>query len=132
MHALANVWRVGVRKDVENFFCRFKGRSRILKLGMPHRRREISTTYFFKCCILYDILHSFDGLGQHGTNVYWSDLDGPHAPWFTELRDQRCNGSLETDASNETFKEMLLKSCRDRWHHNEALCFYWFSERGHL
>lgn len=75
----------------------------------------------FELCTLHNILHSFNGLGELGADVHSAALDGLHDPWVTEpltdftnaeLWDQGGNGSLETDASHERFKEMLLRSFR--------------------
>ncbi|CAM9749108.1 unnamed protein product, partial [Ectocarpus fasciculatus] len=49
-----------VRKDVECFFGILKGRFRILKLAMAYQSQERIDNVFFTCCILHNMLHTFD------------------------------------------------------------------------
>ncbi|CAM9263664.1 unnamed protein product, partial [Discosporangium mesarthrocarpum] len=61
-------WLESVRKDVECYFGRLKGRVRILKLPMLYWAssnclRKKMDNMFFMCCILQNMLHTYDGLG---------------------------------------------------------------------
>ena len=53
-----------VRKDVECFFGSVKGRFRILKLPLLFEDKEVIDNVWFTCCILHNLMHSFDGLGE--------------------------------------------------------------------
>ncbi|CAM9878150.1 unnamed protein product, partial [Choristocarpus tenellus] len=46
-----------VRKDVECFFGKVKGRFRILKLPLLYSERKKINNLFFTCCILQNMLH---------------------------------------------------------------------------
>lgn len=69
-----------VRKDVECFFGILKGRFRILKLRMGYHSREDIDNIFFTCCILHNMLHSFDGMNVFEENVDWAGSAGLHDP----------------------------------------------------
>ncbi|CAM9899303.1 unnamed protein product, partial [Ectocarpus sp. 8 AP-2014] len=51
-----------VRKDVECFFGILKGCFRILKLRLGYRSKEDIDNIFSTCCILHNMLHTFDGM----------------------------------------------------------------------
>ncbi|CAN0329295.1 unnamed protein product, partial [Ascophyllum nodosum] len=51
-----------VRKDVECFFGILKGRFRVLKLRIGYHSQERIDNIFFTCCILHNMLHTFDGM----------------------------------------------------------------------
>ncbi|CAB1103160.1 unnamed protein product [Ectocarpus sp. CCAP 1310/34] len=70
-----------VRKDVECFFGILKGRFRILKLRMPYHKREYIDNIFFTCCILHNMLHTFDGLDVFDENTDWTGSAGHHDAW---------------------------------------------------
>ncbi|CAN0410174.1 unnamed protein product, partial [Pylaiella littoralis] len=69
-----------VRKDVECFFGILKGRFRILKLRLAYHCREDIDNIFFTCCILHNMLHSFDGMSVFKENVDWAGSAGLHDP----------------------------------------------------
>lgn len=69
-----------VRKDVECFFGILKGRFRILKLRLGYHSRDDIDNIFFTCCILHNMLHSFDGMDVFEDNVDWSGSAGDHDP----------------------------------------------------
>ncbi|CAM9919969.1 unnamed protein product [Pylaiella littoralis] len=69
-----------VRKDVECFFGILKGRFRILKLRLAYHCREDIDNIFFTCCILHNMLHSFDGISVFKENVDWAGSAGLHDP----------------------------------------------------
>ncbi|CAB1100705.1 unnamed protein product [Ectocarpus sp. CCAP 1310/34] len=53
-----------------------KGRFRILKLRMPYHKREYIDNIFFTCCILHNMLHTFDGLDVFEENTDWPGSAG--------------------------------------------------------
>lgn len=65
-----------MRKDAKCFFGRLKRRVRILKLGFLFREWRLIDTVYFTCCILYKILHGFDGLKELEEGVHWKGVDG--------------------------------------------------------
>ncbi|CAN0345009.1 unnamed protein product, partial [Pylaiella littoralis] len=60
-----------VRKDVECFFGILKARFRILKLAMTYQKQERLDYVFFTCCILHNMLHTYDGMDNLEENVNW-------------------------------------------------------------
>ncbi|CAM9952566.1 unnamed protein product, partial [Discosporangium mesarthrocarpum] len=80
-------WLESVRKDVDCYFGRLKGRFRILKLPMlywasSNRPREKIDNVFFTCCILQIMLHAYDGLGTQEPGVDWMGRDGMHDAYY--------------------------------------------------
>ncbi|CAM9977788.1 unnamed protein product, partial [Discosporangium mesarthrocarpum] len=81
-HLSRSIWLESVRKDVECYFRRLKGRFRILNLPMlhwvssNHPREKIDM--FFTCCILQNMLRAYDGLGTQESGVDWMGRDGMH------------------------------------------------------
>ncbi|CAN0563637.1 unnamed protein product [Ectocarpus sp. 12 AP-2014] len=74
-----------VRKDVECFFGILKSRFRILKLAMAYQSQERIDNVFFTCCILHNMLHTFDGMDQLVENTNWiSSAAGVGATLATE------------------------------------------------
>ena len=70
-----------VRKDVECFFGILKGRFRILKLRLAYHSKEDIDNIFSTCCILHNMLHTFDGMDVFEKNVDWVGSAGLHDPW---------------------------------------------------
>ena len=70
-----------VRQDAECFFGILKGRFRILKLAMTYLKQERIDNVFFTCCILHNMLHTFDNMGQMEDNHTWVGSAGPHDSW---------------------------------------------------
>lgn len=106
-----------VRKDVECFFGILKGRFRILKLPILYRRQEDIDNMFFTCCILHNMLHSFDGLGELEENANWAGLDGLHDPEVADpstdhssvgRRSRRGNEEVEVEAAHKDLKNKLV------------------------
>lgn len=60
-----------VRKDVECFFGILKIRFRILKLAMHYQTQERLDYVFFTCCILHNMLHTYDGMDNLEEDVNW-------------------------------------------------------------
>ena len=112
-------WLESVRKDVEWFFGRLKGRFRILKLPILFRKKKDINNIFFTCCILHNMLHSFDGLGELESEVEWEGFDGLHHPWIADpLMDVTSVGLskggpdevADVEADHDDFRRMLLES----------------------
>lgn len=60
-----------VRKDVECLVGILKTRFRILSLAMPYQKQERMDYVFFTCCILHNMLHTFDGMDDLQEDVNW-------------------------------------------------------------
>ncbi|CAB1097890.1 unnamed protein product [Ectocarpus sp. CCAP 1310/34] len=70
-----------VRKDVECFFGIVKGRFRILKLSIPYHKQEDIDNVFFTCCILHNMLHSYDNKSEMEEEPNWAGNAGLHNAW---------------------------------------------------
>ncbi|CAN0429414.1 unnamed protein product, partial [Pylaiella littoralis] len=70
-----------VRKDVECFFGILKIRFRILKLAMTYQEQERIDYVFFTCCILHNMLHTFDGMDDLEENVNWVSSAELQSTW---------------------------------------------------
>lgn len=113
-------WLESVRKDVECFFGRLKGRFRLLKLPIMMRTPKEVDNVFYTCCILHNMLHAFDGLHEMEADVHWAGQDGLHSAWVADpLEDVTSVGlrkwddkdePTEVDASHDGFRNMLLES----------------------
>lgn len=131
-------WLESVRKDVECFFGRLKGRFRILKLGFLFRDKGDIDNVWFTCCILHNILHDFDGLGDLEEGVHWDGVDGLHDAWVAdptrddsvvgrETREEtRAGGVTETENDYATFRNALLESFTYRAEHHDIV---WLSRQ---
>lgn len=70
-----------VRKDVDCFFGILKERFRTLKLSIPYNNKKDIDNVFFTCCILHNMLHTFDGMDQLEAGMKWTASAGMHEPW---------------------------------------------------
>ncbi|CAN0160090.1 unnamed protein product [Ectocarpus sp. 4 AP-2014] len=70
-----------VRKDVECFFGIVKGRFRILKLSIPYHKQEDIDNVFFTCCILHNMLHSYDNKSEMEEEPNCAGDAGLHNAW---------------------------------------------------
>ncbi|CAB1116194.1 unnamed protein product [Ectocarpus sp. CCAP 1310/34] len=87
-----------VRKDVECFFGILKGRFRILKLAMAYPEQERIDNVFFTCCILHNMLHTFDGMDQVMGNTHWVSSAGAGTGVATEQEaDSSSVGAKDTN-----------------------------------
>ena len=77
-------WLESVRKDVECFFGRVKGRFRILKLPLFFRQKIQIDNIWFTCYILHNLLHEDDELDKLEDDVHWADQDGLHDAWIAD------------------------------------------------
>eukprot|EP00904_Undaria_pinnatifida_P003324 jgi/Undpi1/12993/HiC_scaffold_7.g02657.m1 len=66
------------RKDVECYFGILKGRFRINKLSICFHKQEDIDNVFFTCCILHNMLHSFDNRGDMSEEPNWAGSAGLH------------------------------------------------------
>ncbi|CAB1104238.1 unnamed protein product [Ectocarpus sp. CCAP 1310/34] len=60
------------------------GRVRTLKLAMVYQSQERIDNVFFTCCILHNMLHTFDGIDQLVENTNWVSSAGVGATLATE------------------------------------------------
>jgi hypothetical protein len=58
-----------VRKDIECVFGRLKKRFQILKNAIVYHKKHEVDNVFITCCILYNMLHVWDGLGEWISNA---------------------------------------------------------------
>ena len=123
------------RKDVECFFGRVKGRSRILKLSLLLQHKEVIDNVWFTCCILHNLLHSFDGLGELEAGVDWAGREGLYDAWIADPETGwssvgiwRCekNEKTEVETSHEALRNTLLTSFTYRARHNDIV---WLSRK---
>lgn len=104
-----------VRKDVECFFGILKGRFRILKLPILHRKQEDVDNILFTCCTLHNMLHLCDGLDVLEANTNWGGSAGCHDPkYHNPLTDYSSVGSrdkcdeVEVDTEHSVLKSKLV------------------------
>lgn len=55
-----------------------KGRFRINKLAIMFHKQEDIDNMFFTCCILHNMLHTFDNRGEMSEEPNWSGSAGLH------------------------------------------------------
>lgn len=65
-----------VRKDIECFFGRLKGRFRLFKTGVVFQKREKIDNAWFTACIIHNMLHAFDGLANLEKDMDWAGKAG--------------------------------------------------------
>ncbi|CAM9826734.1 unnamed protein product [Sphacelaria rigidula] len=126
---LLSRWLEKVRKDIECFFGRLKGRFRFLKLPILFREKERVDNAFFTACMLHNMLHSMDGLDKLEAGVSWSGIDGEHdasvaAPDEDVSTIGRRGGGEndqeeEVEPSHQEFREKLMTSFSYRWKHKD-------------
>lgn len=113
-------WLESVRKDVECFFGRVKGRFRILKLPLLFRQKIHIDNIWFTCCILHNLLHEYDGLDKLEDNVHWAGQDGLHDAWIADPETDvstvgmRSGGvgeeKMERESEHDLLKNALIES----------------------
>ncbi|CAB1118961.1 unnamed protein product [Ectocarpus sp. CCAP 1310/34] len=74
-----------VRRDGSASDGILKGRFRILKLAMAYQSQERIDDVFFTCCIMHNMLHTFDGMDQLVENTIRVSSAGVGATLATEL-----------------------------------------------
>lgn len=57
-----------------------KGRFRINKLAITFHKQEQIDNVFFTCCILHNMLHTFDNRGEMSEEPNWAGSAGLHDP----------------------------------------------------
>ena len=65
-----------VRKDIECVLGRLKGRFRILKCPIQLQKKHEIDNMFITRCVLYNMLHHFDGLGKQEHDINYNGVDG--------------------------------------------------------
>lgn len=90
-----------VRKDVECFFGVLKARFRILKLAMTYHKQERIDNVFFTCCILHNMLHTFDNMGKMEDNHSWVGSAGVRDSWQGEGTDSNSVGAKDRQVKRQ-------------------------------
>lgn len=118
-YTVCRKWLESVRKDVECFFGRVKGRFRILKLPLLFRSQGDIDNMFFTCCILHKMLHSFDGLGELEEDVHWAGLDGHHDAWVVNPATDETSVGQQGERTNDVASRWRprMTSCGGAWLH---------------
>lgn len=127
-----------MRKDVECFFGVLKGRFKVLKLRVGYHSHECIDNIFFTCCILHNMLHTFDGMDVFEENVDWAGSAGLHNAWehdpltdFTSVgsrgglstedgADARYRETIERHPEHAELKRQLIESFAYRKSHNDV------------
>lgn len=114
-----------VRKDVECFFGVLKGRFRILKLPVFFRHQENVDNMFHTCCILHNMLRSYDGLDVMEADMDWAGTDGHHSQSDADpLTDVATTGlgwgyqegeKMEVESGHDELRRMLMASLTYRY-----------------
>ncbi|CAN0441290.1 unnamed protein product, partial [Pylaiella littoralis] len=104
-----------VRKDVECFFGILKIRFRILKLAMTYQEQERIDYVFFTCCILHNMLHTFDGMDDLEENVNWVSSAELQSTWehnvdSTSVGTKDVNEKPQIEAGHALLKRQLTTS----------------------
>ena len=117
---LFSKWLESVRKDVECFFGRIKGRFRILKLPLYFRHKTDIDNVWFTCCILHNLLHEFDGLENLEADVHWAGVDGLHDAWIADPEtdvstvgartESIAEGNIERESEHDLLRKALIES----------------------
>lgn len=84
-----------VRKDVECFFGILKARFRILKLALAYQSQKTIDNVFFTCCILHNMLHTYDGMEGLHEDVNWVGSDELKETWENNV-DRTFVGTQDT------------------------------------
>ena len=117
---LFSKWLERVRKDIECFFGRIKGRFRILKLPLPFRHKTDIDNVWFTCCVLHNLLHEFDGLDNLEPDVHWAGDDGLHDAWIADsetdvstvgARTESIEGeTIERESEDDSLRKAVIES----------------------
>lgn len=89
-----------VRKDVECFFGILKARFRILKLAMTYQQQKRIDYVFFTCCILHNMLHTYDGMDDLEEDVNWVGSAELRSTW-EHNRDPTSVGAKDVNQKQE-------------------------------
>ena len=129
-------WLESVRKDVECFFGRVKGRFRILKLPLAFRYKSDIDNIWFTCCILHNLLHEYDGLDMLEEDVHWAGEDGLHDAWIADPETDVGNVGartssmveerVERESEHDSLKKALIISFAHRVRNDDIV---WLSRR---
>lgn len=108
-------WLESVRKDVECFFGILKARFRILKLAMVYQSQKTIDYVFFTCCILHNMLHTYDGMDGLEPDVNWAGSAELQATWehnedTTSVGTKDVNDREETEPEHDVLRKQLMTS----------------------
>ncbi|CAN0383374.1 unnamed protein product, partial [Pylaiella littoralis] len=87
-----------VRKDIECFFGRLKGRFRLFKTGILFNSREKIDNAWFTACIIHNMLLQFDGLANLEKDMNWTGKDGEADETTGPFPAQTTVGSMDVGA----------------------------------
>ena len=117
-----------VRKDVECFFGILKGRFRILKLAIPYHKQKDIDNVFFTCCILHNMLHTYDNRGEMEVEPDWTGSAGLHNVWehdpatdFSSVGAAESTEEVEVESGFAELKKKLIASFVWRKNHKDIV-----------
>ena len=115
-----------VRKDVDCFFGILKIRFRILKLAMTYQQQKRIDSVFFTCCILHNMLHTYDGMDGLEENVNWvgsAELQNTweHHPDSSSVGAKDFNEKPQIEAGHALLKRQLITSFMFRKKHKRDI-----------
>ena len=103
------------RKDVERFFGILKVRFRILKLSLAYQQQRLIDYVFFTCCILHNMLHTYDGMDGLQEDVDWVGSAELQKTWEIKVdyssvgaRGVAPNDRAEIEAEHDVLKAQLI------------------------
>ena len=112
---LFSKWLESVRKDVECFFGILKVRFRILKLAMTFQTQKAIDNVFFTCCILHNMLHTYDGMDGLEEDVNWVGSAELQETWehnedITSVGSKDVNEKEQTESGHHERRVQLMTS----------------------
>ncbi|CAM9914719.1 unnamed protein product [Pylaiella littoralis] len=117
-----------VRKDVECFFGILKARFRILKLAMTYQKQERLDYVFFTCCILHNMLHTYDGMDNLEENVNWVGSAELRNTWehnvdSSSVGTKDVNDKPEIETEHTVLKSQLITNYVYRLLRKKNICW---------
>lgn len=115
-----------VRKDVECFFGILKTRFRILKLSLAYQSQKSIDYVFFTCCILHNMLHTYDGMDGLEANVNWGGSADLRETWennvdTTSVGAKDIYDRVQTDPEHSVRRGQLMTSFMYRKKHKKDI-----------
>lgn len=104
-----------VRKDIECFFGRLKGRFRLFKTGILFNSREKIDNAWFTACIIHNMLLQFDGLANLEKDMNWTGKDGEADETTGPFPAQTTVGSMDVGAGGDTSFHTLREELVDHF-----------------
>ena len=104
-----------IRKDVECFFGILKARFRILKLALAYQNQKSIDNVFFTCCILHNMLHTYDGMDGLEEDVDWVGSAELQETWennkdTTSVGTKDDNHRVQTEPEHDVRRGQLMTS----------------------